>query len=74
VLDSNFMIAVRSIIADFALAQRLPSVMGFTGYAAAGGLIAYAPSVPEAFRRAALLTIWFVAGAESSPTVRRTSS
>ena len=53
VLDSNFTIAMRGVIADFALGERLPSLMGFTGYASAGGLIAYAPSLPEAFRRAA---------------------
>jgi putative ABC transport system substrate-binding protein len=63
VLDSNFTIAARSIIADFALAQRLPSVMGFAGYATAGGLMAYAPSVPEAFRRAALYVDKILKGA-----------
>jgi putative tryptophan/tyrosine transport system substrate-binding protein len=65
VLDSNFTMAARSIIADFALAQRLPSVMGFAGYAAAGGLIAYAPSVPEAFRRAALYVDKVLKGAKA---------
>jgi putative tryptophan/tyrosine transport system substrate-binding protein len=64
VVDSNITIAARSIIADFGLAQRLPSVMGFTGYAAAGGLIAYGPSVPEAFRRGALYVDKILKGAK----------
>jgi putative ABC transport system substrate-binding protein len=64
VIDSNFTIAARSIIADFALAQRLPSVMGFSGYATAGGLIAYGPSIPEAFRRAALYVDKILKGAK----------
>lgn len=53
VMTDSRTIAARRIIADFALAQRLPSVMGFTGYATAGGLISLAPNFAEQFRRAA---------------------
>lgn len=53
VLTDSRMVAARGVIADFALAHRLPSVMGFTGYALAGGLISLAPNFTEQFRRAA---------------------
>lgn len=53
VMTDSRTIAARRIIADFALAQRLPSVMGFSGYTTAGGLISLAPNFAEQFRRAA---------------------
>ncbi len=40
-------------IADFAVKQRLPSIIGEPRYAAAGGLMAYGPSVVDMLRRAA---------------------
>jgi putative ABC transport system substrate-binding protein len=40
-------------IADLALKQRLPSILGQPQYAAAGGLMAYGPTMVEVFRRAA---------------------
>jgi putative ABC transport system substrate-binding protein len=40
-------------IADFALKQRLPSIIGEPRYAAAGGLMAYGPSAVDMLRRAA---------------------
>ena len=40
-------------IADFAVKQRLPSIIGEPRYAAAGGLMAYGPSVVDILRRAA---------------------
>jgi len=43
----------RPRIAEFALKQRLPSIAGSSGYAAAGGLIGYGPSGLELYRRAA---------------------
>lgn len=47
------LIAARKIIAEFALARRLPSVMGVADYARLGGLVAYATNIPEQFRRLA---------------------
>jgi putative ABC transport system substrate-binding protein len=47
------LIAARKIIADFALARRLPSVMGVADYAQLGGLVAYATNIPGQFRRLA---------------------
>jgi putative ABC transport system substrate-binding protein len=64
VVESNVTIAARRIIAEFALAQRLPSVMGFAGYAAAGGLISYAPSIADAFRHAAVYVDKILKGAK----------
>ena len=40
-------------IADLAAKHRLPAMYGSTEHAQAGGLIAYAPNIPEVFRRAA---------------------
>jgi putative ABC transport system substrate-binding protein len=53
ILTDSRTIAARGIVADFALTQRLPSVMGFTGYTQVGGLISLAPNFTEQFRRAA---------------------
>jgi putative ABC transport system substrate-binding protein len=47
------LIAARTIIAEFALARRLPSVMGVADYAQLGGLLSYATNIPEQFRRLA---------------------
>ena len=47
------LIAARRIIAEFALARRLPSVMGVADYAQLGGLLSYATNIPEQFRRLA---------------------
>jgi putative tryptophan/tyrosine transport system substrate-binding protein len=43
----------RQLIADFALERRLPSVFQERMFVQAGGLLSYAPSYPEMFRRAA---------------------
>ena len=43
----------RSEIADLAIRNRLPSIWGAFEYVVAGGLMSYAPSYPELFRRAA---------------------
>ena len=53
IMTSSRTIAARRIIADFALKQRLPSVMGFSGYTLAGGLISLAPNFTEQFGRTA---------------------
>ena len=53
VLTDSRTIGARKIVADFALAHRLPSIMGFSGYTQAGGLLSLAPNFTEQFRRAA---------------------
>jgi putative ABC transport system substrate-binding protein len=51
-------------IADFAVKQRLPSIIGEPRYAAAGGLMAYGPSVVDMLRRAATYVDKILKGAK----------
>jgi putative tryptophan/tyrosine transport system substrate-binding protein len=44
----------RARLAELALASRLPTMAGETGYAAAGGLMYYGPDIPGSFRRVAV--------------------
>jgi putative ABC transport system substrate-binding protein len=53
VVQTPLMYTERSRIADLAIKHRLPSVWGASEYVVVGGLISYAPSYPELFRRAA---------------------
>ena len=64
VLSDNRTISARSILADFALANRLPSIMGFAGYAQAGGLLSLAPNFTDNFRRAATYVDKILKGAK----------
>jgi putative ABC transport system substrate-binding protein len=66
VLTDSRTIAARRIIADFAVANRLPSVMGFSGYPAAGGLMSLAPNITEQFGRAAAYVDKILKGARPS--------
>ena len=45
--------SLRTLIAEFAIAQRMPSVFGYRGFVEAGGLLSYAASLTEMYRRAA---------------------
>jgi putative tryptophan/tyrosine transport system substrate-binding protein len=49
----TFLVSQRSLIAQFAIENKLPSIYTFREYIEAGGLIAYAPNYPDLFRRAA---------------------
>jgi putative ABC transport system substrate-binding protein len=49
----TFLVSQRSRIAQFAIANKLPSVYTFREYIEAGGLIAYTPNYDDLFRRAA---------------------
>lgn len=53
ILTDSLSIAARGVIAEFALKQKIPSIMGFSGFAEAGGLMSLAPNFVEQFRRAA---------------------
>ena len=53
VVQTPLMYTERSKIADLAIKHRLPSVWGASEYVVVGGLVSYAPSYPELFRRAA---------------------
>ena len=45
--------AYRPIIIEFAIKQRIPTIFGLKADVEAGGLISYAPSITDTFRRAA---------------------
>jgi len=53
VLADTFLVSQRNRIAQFALDNKLPSAFTYREHAEAGGLIAYAPSYHDLFRRAA---------------------
>jgi ABC-type uncharacterized transport system substrate-binding protein len=43
----------RQLIAEFAVKNRVPSILAMRDYAEWGGLLSYGPSLPELYRRAA---------------------
>jgi putative ABC transport system substrate-binding protein len=43
----------RELMANFAKKHRLPTIFGAKEFTQAGGLMSYAPNVPDLFRRAA---------------------
>ena len=51
-------------IAAFAIKQRLPSILGASQYAVAGGLIAYGPSLADLYHRAAIYVDKILKGAK----------
>jgi putative tryptophan/tyrosine transport system substrate-binding protein len=53
VIADRFLLAHRDQIVDFAAAHRLPTMYPYRGYVDAGGLMSYAPSDIEQFRRTA---------------------
>jgi putative ABC transport system substrate-binding protein len=53
IVHSPFFFPERKKLVELALKHRLPTMIGQTDYADAGGLLGYAPSYPELFRHAA---------------------
>jgi len=53
----------RARLAALALAHRLPTMVGETGYAEAGGLMDYGPNIPASWRRAAIYVDKILKGA-----------
>jgi putative ABC transport system substrate-binding protein len=51
-------------IAQFAVQERLPSILGQPEYATAGGLLGYGPTVTEVYRRAAVYVDRILKGAK----------
>jgi putative ABC transport system substrate-binding protein len=51
-------------IADFTVKQRLPGISPFVAFARAGGLMAYGPNLPEAYRRGAIYVDKILKGAK----------
>ena len=64
VLPDGMFWGERRRIADFALTSRLPSMFGNTEHAEAGGLMSYAPSSLEPYRRAAYYVDKILKGAK----------
>jgi putative tryptophan/tyrosine transport system substrate-binding protein len=62
----TFLVSQRSRIAQFAIANKLPSVYSFREYVEAGGLIAYTPNYDDLFRRAANYVDKILKGAKPS--------
>jgi putative ABC transport system substrate-binding protein len=56
--------ANRARIAEITAARRLPAISGDAEYAAAGGLLAYGPKIPEMYRRAAVYVDKILKGAK----------
>jgi putative ABC transport system substrate-binding protein len=54
VLADRFLLAHRSEIVSFAMTNRLPSAYAYRAYVEAGGLMSYAPSDLDQFRRTAI--------------------
>jgi putative tryptophan/tyrosine transport system substrate-binding protein len=54
VLSSPLILEQRLQIAGWALKARLPTISLFTLFPRSGGLMAYGPSLPEMYKRAAL--------------------
>jgi putative tryptophan/tyrosine transport system substrate-binding protein len=54
----------RARLAELALASRLPTLSGETGYAEAGGLMHYGPDIPGSFRRVAVYVDKILKGAQ----------
>ena len=64
VVQTPLMYTARSRITELAIDHHLPSMYGASEYVAAGGLLSYAPSYPEAFRRAAVYVQKILKGAK----------
>lgn len=56
----------RTYIAQAALKRRLPTVSGWSFFTEAGGLVSYAPNIPEMFRRSASYVDRILNGARPS--------
>jgi len=63
VIESALTFRHRGVIVDFATRQRLPTVFGDEDAAKAGGLLSYATSFPDLFRRAAVYVDKILKGA-----------
>ena len=64
VVTDPLTLANRSEIVKLAAANRIPAVYEFGEFARSGGLVAYAPSVTEQFRRAAIYVDKILRGAK----------
>jgi len=63
VVNGPLVYAERKRIADLALKHKLPAIYGSAEYADVGGLLAYGPSYPDLYRRAAIYVDKILKGA-----------
>jgi putative ABC transport system substrate-binding protein len=63
VINGPEVYAQRKRIAELALMHKIPAIYGSAEYAEVGGLLAYGPSYPELFRRAAIYVDKILKGA-----------
>jgi len=63
VVNSALIYSERRRIGELALKHKMPAMFGAAEYADAGGLVSYAPSYPEMFRRAAIYVDKILKGA-----------
>jgi putative tryptophan/tyrosine transport system substrate-binding protein len=63
-VQSPLCVTHRARLAALALASRLPTMSGETGYAEAGGLMHYGPDIPGSFRRVAVYVDKILKGAQ----------
>jgi putative ABC transport system substrate-binding protein len=66
VVQDAMFLAQRIQLAELAAKNRLPAIYGIEEHVRAGGLMAYAASRPEIFRRAATFVAKILRGAEPS--------
>jgi putative ABC transport system substrate-binding protein len=64
IAQSALFFTQRARLAELALASRLPTMSGDTGYAEAGGLMHYGPDLPGSFRRVAVYVDKILKGAQ----------
>jgi putative ABC transport system substrate-binding protein len=66
ILSSPLILERRSQIVDWAIKARLPSISLFTLFPSSGGLMAYGPSLPDMYRRAAMYVDRILKGAKAA--------
>jgi len=66
ILSSPLILERRSQIVEWAMKARLPTISLFTLFPSSGGLMAYGPSLPDMYRRAAMYVDRILKGAKAA--------
>jgi len=66
ILSSPLILERRSQIVEWAIKARLPTISLFTLFPSSGGLMAYGPSLPDMYRRAAMYVDRILKGAKAA--------
>lgn len=66
VLPDSVMLASRKQVAEFASAQRIPAISGWSMFARSGGLLTFGPRLQDSFKRLAYYTARILKGAKPS--------